>query len=133
MMAVSLPMPARAVNVRVTTRVRAQRCAEIVTERNAAESSCSAGIRAGSQAASAPAAIRIVLLENWTSVMLNWATSMPGSGAGRVAPASAPGVIVPICLSGVCASRPARAGRGCAGASRVRWTRTQPACSGGGG
>ncbi len=45
----------------------------------------------------------------------------------------APGVIVPICLSGVCASSPAQADLGCAGASRVRWTRIQPAGSGGGG
>jgi len=56
-----------------------------------------------------------------------------GSGAGRTAPAPAPGVIVPICLSGVCASSPAQADPGCAGASRVRWTRTQPAARGGGG
>jgi len=114
-MAVSLLMPARAVNVRVTTRVCAQRCAEIVTEPKAAGSRCSTDVRVGSQAASAPTAISIVVLESWTSVTLNSATSMPGSGAGKMAPAPAPGVIVPICLSGVCASSPAQADRGCAG------------------
>ena len=132
-MAVSLLMPAWAVNVRVTTCVCAQRCAEIVTERKAAGSRCSAGVRAGSQAASAPTAMRIILPESRTSVTPNSATSMPGSGAGRTALPVAPGVIVPICLSGVCASSPAQADSGCAGASRVRWTRTQPACTGGGG
>ena len=100
MMDVSPAMSAWLVNVRVITW-DCQGCAEIVTDRKLAGSRCSAAVRTGSQAASALATIRTVPWDSWISVTPSSATSRPGSGAGRIVPADAPGTRPPRSWSGV--------------------------------